>query len=179
MATAAAAGGLPLELSLDTVAAPAAATTAESAVERRRRRDREVQRRRRARVSALYAELGAMLPSLPTSRPATQEKIVDAAKARVEALEDTAAALQACRGAPRPGREVALSCGTVTVSARLPSPKPAGALRRVVEAFERRGARVLMATMARHGGAVVVTVTAAAAALEVVEMIRADIASIN
>jgi hypothetical protein len=77
MATAAAAGGLPLELSLDTVAAPAAATTAESAVERRRRRDREVQRRRRARVSALYAELGAMLPSLPTSRVSEQLRALD------------------------------------------------------------------------------------------------------
>ena len=69
---AAPAGGLPLELSLDTVAAPPAATAAESAVERRRRRVRDVQRRRRARVSALYAELGAMLPSLPTSRVSEQ-----------------------------------------------------------------------------------------------------------
>ena len=113
---------------------------------------------------------------------ATQEKIVDAAVARVKALEDTAAALESCRGARRSGREVALSRGTVTVSARLPAPEPAGALRRVVEAFERRGARVLVATMARHGGgeggAVVVTVTAAAAAPEVLELIRADIAGI-
>ena len=120
----------------------------------------------------------------PPWQRATQEKIVEAATTRVRALEVTAAALEACCSAARPGRrEVALSRGTVTVSARLPAPEPAGALRRVVEAFERRGARVLVATMARHGrgegGAVVVTVTAAAAAPEVVEMIRADIASIN
>ena len=112
---------------------------------------------------------------------ATQEKIVDAAVARVKALEDTAAALESCRGAPRSGREVALSRGTVTVSARLPAPEPAGALRRVVEAFERRGARVLVATMARRGGGEEsgAAVVAAAAAPDVVEMIRADIASIN
>ena len=113
---------------------------------------------------------------------ATQEKIVEAATTRVRALEGTAAALEARCSAARPGRrEVALSRGTVTVSARLPAPEPAGALRRVVEAFERRGARVPVATMARRGGGEEsgAAVVAAAAAPDVVEMIRADIASIN
>ncbi|TKW28921.1 hypothetical protein SEVIR_3G361100v4 [Setaria viridis] len=179
---AAAAGGLPLEpSSLDAVAAPPA--TAESAAERRRRRDRDGQRRHRRRVAALYAELGAMIPALPTARRrrVTREEVVVAATARVKALEDAAAALEGYRVRPRPGHEVTVSSrGTVNVSARLPAPAPAGALRRVVEAFERRGVRVLVATMARHGaGAVIVTVTAAAAAPEVVEMIRADIATIN
>ncbi|CAN6347918.1 unnamed protein product [Urochloa humidicola] len=125
-----------------------------------------------------------MLPNLPTTpRPASKEQIVEAAAARVRALEGVAAALEACR---RSGAAVS-SRDTVTVTARLPAPAPAGALRRVVEAFERRGARVLAAAMARRGGAgggegeggVVVTVTAADAAPEVVEMIKADIAGIN
>jgi hypothetical protein len=110
-----------------------------------------------------------------------REEIVVAATARVKALEDAAAALEGYRARPRPGHDVTVpSGGTMTVTVRLPAaPAPGGALRRVVQAFERRGARVLVATMARHGAAVVfVTVTAAAAAPEVVEMIRADIDAI-
>ncbi|KAF8776510.1 hypothetical protein HU200_003221 [Digitaria exilis] len=141
---------------------------ADCAVERRRLLDRAVQRRRRRRVAALYAELRSMLPSLPTTtRRVTMEEILVAAAARVKALEDTAATLEAYRAAQprRTGRDVAVCPATVT---------PAGGalLRRVLEAFERRGARVLVATMARHGGGVGagdvvdVTVTANAAAPE-------------
>ncbi|CAN6338499.1 unnamed protein product [Urochloa humidicola] len=184
----AAAGGIfSLELSLDAAAAPPPAAAAAAEAERWRQRERAGQRMRHRRVTALYAELAAMLPNLPTTRrPATKEKIVEAAAARVKELEGVAAALEA----RRPGRgEVAVSSRpTVTVTARLPAPAPAGALRRVVEAFERCGARVLAAAMSRHGGGggrgegeggVIVTVTAADAAPEVVEMIRADIAGIN
>ncbi|CAN6334260.1 unnamed protein product [Urochloa humidicola] len=119
-----------------------------------------------------------MLPNLPTTpRPASKEQIVEAAAARVKVLEGAAVALEACR---RGGSAVS-SRDTVTVTARLPAPAPAGALRRVVEAFERRGAKVLAAAMARRGGdgGVVVTVTASDAAPEIVEMIKADIAGIN
>nr|CAB3462247.1 unnamed protein product [Digitaria exilis] len=161
---------------------------ADCAVERRRLLDRAVQRRRRRRVAALYAELRSMLPSLPTTtRRVTMEEILVAAAARVKALEDTAATLEAYRAAQprRTGRDVAVCPATVTVSARLLEPAGGALLRRVLEAFERRGARVLVATMARHGGGVGagdvvdVTVTANAAAPEDVEMIRADIARIN
>jgi hypothetical protein len=50
----------------------------------------------------------------------------------------------------------------------------------VLEAFHRRGVEGLVATVARHGhgGAAVVTVNAAAAPPEVLELIRADIADI-
>ncbi|CAN6356358.1 unnamed protein product [Urochloa humidicola] len=174
----AASGGPPLELSLDAAAAAAPAAAAESADERRRQLVRAGQRRRHRRVTTLYAELAAMLPNLPnTPRPASKEQIVEAAAARVKVLEGAAAALEACR---RGGAAVS-SRDTVNVTARLPAPAPAGALRRVVEAFERRGARVLAAAMARRGGdgGVVVTVTAADAAPEVVEMIKTDIAGIN
>ncbi|CAM0147666.1 unnamed protein product [Urochloa decumbens] len=182
---AAAGGPFPLELSLDAAAATAAAA---AEAERRRQHERAGQRRRHRWVTALYAELAAMLPNLPTTRqrPASKEKIVEAAAARVTALEGLAAALEARRRAGR-GEMVAVSShATVTVTARMPAPAQAGLLRRVVEAFERRGARVLAAAMARHGGGggggeggVVVTVTAADAAPGVVEMIRADIARIS
>ncbi|CAL4891875.1 unnamed protein product [Urochloa decumbens] len=181
---AAAGGPFPLELSLDTAAATAAAEA-----ERRRQHERAGQRRRHRRVTALYAELAAMLPKLPTTRrSASKEKIVEAAVERVRALEGVAAALEALRRAGR-GEMVAVSShATVTVTARMPAPAQAGLLRRVVEAFERRGARVLAAAMSRHGGGggedggeggVVVTITAADAAPGVVEMIRADIARIS
>ncbi|CAL4906260.1 unnamed protein product [Urochloa decumbens] len=184
---AAAGGPFPLELSLDAVGAAAAAAAAAAEAERRRQHERAGQRRRHRRVTTLYAELAAMLPNLPTTRrPASKEKIVEAAAARVTALEGLAAALEARRRAGR-GEVVDVSSrATVTVTARMPAPAQAGLLRRVVEAFERRGARVLAAAMARHGGGggggeggVVVTVTAADAAPGVVEMIRADIARIS
>nr|CAB3466083.1 unnamed protein product [Digitaria exilis] len=198
--------GLPLQLELSTMDAVAAPPQQpESAVKRRRRLDRAVQRRRRRRVTALYAQLRSMLPSIPTTtrsfnpvsltflstihprrkQRVTMEEILIAAAARVKALEDTAAMLEAYRAARprRTGRGVAVCPATVTVSARMPAPAGGALLRRVLEAFERRGARVLVATMARHGGGagdvVDVTVTANAAAPEVVEMIRADIARIN
>ncbi|RLM98369.1 hypothetical protein C2845_PM06G30380 [Panicum miliaceum] len=169
------AGLLPLDLSLATAGASA------SAGERR-----AGPRGHRRTVSALFAELGAMLPNdLPTNRPASREEIVDAATERVKVLEDTAAVLEtyrAVRGAgdgaaPRP--EVAVAVGTVCFCARLPAPR-LGSLTRVLEAFHRRGVEVLVATVARqgHGGAAVVTVTAAAAPPEVLELIRADIAGI-
>ncbi|OEL38073.1 hypothetical protein BAE44_0000907 [Dichanthelium oligosanthes] len=180
-------GWLPLDLSLATAGASASVS---SAGERRPR----VQRRT---VSSLFAELGAMLPDLPTSRPASKEEIVDAATARVKALEETAAVLETYRGVrghprygsagagtatatPRPP-EVAVAVGTVCFSARLPAPRP-GSVTRVLEAFHRRGVEVLVVTVARHGhghGAAVVTVTAAAAPPDVLEMIRADIAGIH
>jgi hypothetical protein len=74
---------------------------------------------------------------------------------------------------------VAVVGPAVCLSARLPAPAP-GALRRVLEAFDRRGVQVLAATLERPGGpGAVVTVTAAAAPPEVLEMIRADIARIR
>jgi hypothetical protein len=78
---------------------------------------------------------------------------------------------------------VAVVGPAVCLSARLPAPAP-GALRRVLEAFDRRGVQVLAATLERHGGPgaaadAVVTVTAVAAPPEVLEMIRADIACIR
>jgi hypothetical protein len=64
----AAAGALPLDpSSLDAVVATALAP-AESPAERRRRRNREALRSYRRRMTALYAELGAMIPALPTTR---------------------------------------------------------------------------------------------------------------
>ena len=84
---------------------------------------------------------------------------MDAAAKQVKVLEETAAVLEtyrAVRGAgagaaPRP--EVAVAVGTVCFCARLPAPRPRS-LTRVLEAFHRRG-------------------------VEVLELIRADIAGIN
>ncbi|KAG2629729.1 uncharacterized protein LOC120701544 [Panicum virgatum] len=167
-------GLLPLDLSLATAGASA------SAGERRR----AGQRGHRRTVSALFAELGAMLPNdLLPNRPASREEIVDAAAKQVKVLEETAGVLETYRAVRRAGAgaapraEVAVAVGTVCFCARLPRP---GSLTRVLEAFHRRGVEVLVATVVchGHGGAAVVTVTAAAAAPEVLELIRADIAGI-
>ncbi|KAJ1265587.1 hypothetical protein BS78_08G087400 [Paspalum vaginatum] len=171
-------GCLPLDLSLAT-AGPSA-----SAGERRRQQGPRAQRRSRS-VTALFAELRAMLPNVPADRLVSQEEIVDAATERVRTLEDTVGVLEAYRAVraprPRPGPEVSAPVATVCVCARLPEPAP-GAVTRVLEAFHRRGVEVLVATVARHGhagaGAAVVTVTAAAAPPEVMELVRADIARI-
>ncbi|XP_062203815.1 uncharacterized protein LOC133906034 [Phragmites australis] len=169
-------GWIPRELSLATAAAPG---TSAGAGEGRRLRGLSGQRAHRRTVSSLYAELGALLHNLPPTRPASREEIVDAAVAQVKVLEDTAAVLEAWRAVREPrAAEVAVSGATVCFSARLPAPR-AGALTRVLEAFHRRGVEVLVATMARHGGGAVVTVTAAATAPEVLEMVRADIARID
>nr|CAB3462246.1 unnamed protein product [Digitaria exilis] len=161
-------GGWTLDLSLATAGTSAAAS------------ERRVGWRRRT-VSSLFAELGSMLPNLPTDRPATQEEIVEAATAQVKMLEEEAAILEtyrAVRRGPRPGPrpEVAVAVATVCFCVRLPA-RP-GALTRVLGVFHRRGVEVLVATVARHGGAAVVTVTAAAAPPEVLEMISADIGAI-
>jgi len=125
------------------------------------------------------------------AQPASKEEIVEAAAARVKMLEDTVAVLEtyrAVRGtvgagaASGAGRqpEVSVAVGAVCFCARLPARSP-GALARALEAFHRRGVEVLVATVGRHGhgaGAAVLTVTAAAAPPEVLEMIRAGIAAI-
>ncbi|CAM0147667.1 unnamed protein product [Urochloa decumbens] len=185
-------GWLPLDLSLAT-AGTSAPGPAPAARERRAGTTTTRAQHRRT-VSALFAELGAMLPDdLPTDRPATQEEIVDAAAARVRMLEEAAAVLETYRAvrappapapAPAPARaraEVAVAVGTVCFAARLPAPTPPGVMTRVLEAFHRRGVEVVLATVARHGHGgrdAVVTVTAAAAPPEVLELIRADIAAI-
>ncbi|KXG23976.2 uncharacterized protein LOC8065952 [Sorghum bicolor] len=180
-------GWLPLDLSLATAGdlslATAGPSASASAGERRPR-----PRPNRRTVSSLYAELGAMLPNLPTDRAASKEEIVDAAAERVKMLEDTVAVLETYRAVRSPaaaaaGRrqpEVSVAVGAVCFCARLPARSP-GALARALEAFHRRGVEVLVATVGRHGhgqGAAVLTVTAAAAPPEVLEMIRADIAAI-
>lgn len=110
---------------------------------------------------------------------------MEAATARVKMLEDTVGVLETYRAVRDPGAaarpEVSVAVGTVCLSARLPPERSPGALTRVLEAFHRRGVGVLVATVARHGhdGAAMVTVTAATAPPEVLEMIRADIAGIN
>lgn len=114
---------------------------------------------------------------------------MDAAAARVKVLEDTVAVLETyhsvrsplhgagAAAARRP--EVSVAVGAVCFCARLPARSP-GSLTRVLEAFHRRGVEVLVATVGPHGhgGAAVVTVTAAAAPPEVLQMIRADITGI-
>ncbi|WVZ90495.1 hypothetical protein U9M48_036793 [Paspalum notatum var. saurae] len=176
-------GWLPLDLSLATAGPSASAP----AGERRRQQPARAQRRRsRSRsVSALFAELRAMLPNVPDDRPVSQEEIVDAAAERVRTLADTVGVLEAYRAVRAPPRpappEVSAPVATVCVCARLPAPAP-GAVTRVLQAFHRRGVEVLVATVARHGhagaAAAVVTVTAAAAPPEVMELVRADIARI-
>ncbi|CAL4891876.1 unnamed protein product [Urochloa decumbens] len=178
-------GWLPLDLSLATAGT---SSSAPAARERRAGTTTTTRAQHRRTVSALFAELGAMLPDdLPTDRPATQEEIVDAAAARVRMLEEAAAVLETYRAMcapppppPRARAEVAVAVGTVCFPARLPAPTPPGALTRVLEAFHRRGVEVVLATVARHGHGrdAVVTVTAAAAPSEVLELIRADIAAI-
>lgn len=138
-------------------------------------------------ASELYAELAALLPGIPSR--ASKVEVLEAALAQVKVLEDTAAVLEAYRAlrsesdpAPRPRAEVA-SRDAVCFAVRLPpAPAPAGGgggggLRRVLEAFERRGVEVLAATVT--GGQQVITVTADAAPPEVVEGIKADIAGIE
>ncbi|KAL6622725.1 hypothetical protein ACP70R_032604 [Stipagrostis hirtigluma subsp. patula] len=169
-------GGLPLELSLATAGTSAAAAAADEPW-----RGVRGQRVRQRTVPALYAELAALL-NLSSPR-VSQEEVVAAAVERVRVLEDTAAVLEAyravaSRGAPRPEVSVVTGGATACFSVRLPPATP-GLLTRVLTAFERRGVDVLVATVARHGGAAVVTVTAAAAAPEAVEMVRADIAAIQ
>ena len=120
------------------------------------------------------------------AQPASKEEIVEAAAARVKMLEDTVAVLETYLAVRGPGAaagrqpEVSVAVGAVCFCARLPARSP-GALARALEAFHCRGVEVLVATVGRHGhgaGAAVLTVTAAAAPPEVLEMIRADIAAI-
>ncbi|CAN6334259.1 unnamed protein product [Urochloa humidicola] len=183
-------GWLPLDLSLATAGTSSSVAPAPAAREQHRAGTTRAQHRRT--VSSLFAELEAMLPNdLPTDRPVSKEEIVEAAAARVRALEEAAAVLETYRAvrAPAPPRarpEVAVAVGTVCFAVRLPAgptaTRPPGTLTRVLEAFHRRGVEVLLATVARHGyggeGDAVVTVTAAAAPTEVLELIRADIAAI-
>ncbi|KAL5205744.1 hypothetical protein ABZP36_033953 [Zizania latifolia] len=150
----------------------------------------ELRRPQRQTMAALYAELASLLPGLRYR--ACRADIVDAAVEHVKVLEDTAAVLEAYRAVQAGGagagagggaardREVSVSYReTVYFAARLPAARRPGALTRVLEVFDRRGVEVLAATLSRAGGAAVVTVTAAAAAPDVVETIRADIASIE
>ncbi|TVU49968.1 hypothetical protein EJB05_01316, partial [Eragrostis curvula] len=174
----------PLELSLAALGAQGSSSSAGEGTSFRP----APRRRGRPSAKALFAELRALLPNIDPSQRLNQEDIVDAAVAQVKLLQDTAAVLEAYRGVRAPRRpEVAVAGATVCFSVRLP-PAARGALRRVLEAFARRGVEVLAATLARHGGGVsgagvaadaVVTVTAAAAPPEVLEMIRADIACIH
>ncbi|KAK1627711.1 hypothetical protein QYE76_002026 [Lolium multiflorum] len=144
-------------------------------------------RRQRVRyTSELYAELAALLPGIPPR--ASQVDILDAAVAHLKVLEDTAGVLESYRALQHdavPGRRCAdvevASREAVCFAARLPAgaARP-GALTRVLEAFDRRGVEVLAATMTRRGdGAAQVTVTAAPAAPEVTESIKAEIAGIE
>ncbi|CAN6329291.1 unnamed protein product [Urochloa humidicola] len=183
-------GWLPLDLSLATMGTSSSAPQPAPAAREQRRATGTTRAQHRRTVSSLFAELEAMLPNdLPTDRPATREEIVEAAAERVRALEEAAAVLETYRAvrAPAPARaEVAVAVGTVCFAVRLPAgpaaTRPPGTLTRVLEAFHRRGVEVLLATVARHGcggeGDAVVTVTAAGAPPEVLELIRADIAAI-
>ncbi|CAN6356357.1 unnamed protein product [Urochloa humidicola] len=190
-------GWLPLDLSLATAGTSSSAAMPAPAAREQRQAAGTSRAQHRRTVSSLFAELEAMLPNdLPTDRPASKEEIVEAAAARVRALEEAAAVLETYRAvrAPAPAPpsaraarpEVAVAVGTVCFAVRLPAgptaTRPPGTLTRVLEAFHRRGVEVLLATVARHGyggeGDAVVTVTAAAAPTEVLELIRADIAAI-
>ena len=110
---------------------------------------------------------------------------MDAAVEHLKVLEDTAAVLEAYRALQRDDRrradvEVA-SREAVCFDARLPAAaaRP-GELTRVLEVFDRRGVEVLAATMTRReDGGAQVTVTAAPAAPEVTESIKAEIAGIE
>ncbi|XP_040385154.1 uncharacterized protein LOC121055951, partial [Oryza brachyantha] len=143
-------------------------------------------------VAMLYAELAALLPGLRYR--ASRVEVVEAAAEQVKVLEDTVAVLEAYRAVQTGGgaaaaarKEVSVSCReTVCFAARLPAARwrRPGALCRVLEAFDRRGVEVLAATLARAGGgeegaAAMVTVTAATAAPDIREMIKADIAGIE
>ncbi|KAF2908162.1 hypothetical protein DAI22_12g163200 [Oryza sativa Japonica Group] len=115
---------------------------------------------------------------------ASREEIVEAAAKQVKVLEDTVAVLEAYRavqvGGAAAAEEVSVSYReTVCFAARLPAARRPGALTRVLEVFDRRGVEVLAATLAGGGRAAMVTVTAAAAAPDIAEMIKADIASIE
>ncbi|CAN6343149.1 unnamed protein product [Urochloa humidicola] len=185
-------GWLPLDLSLATAGTSSSAAVPAPAAREHRQAAGASRAQHQRTVSSLFAELEAMLPNdLPTDRPASKEEIVEAAAARVRALEEAAAVLETYRAvrAPAPPRarpEVAVAVGTVCFAVRLPAgptaTRPPGTLTRVLEAFHRRGVEVLLTTVARHGyggeGDAVVTVMAAAAPTEVLELIRADIAAI-
>uniref|UniRef100_A0A0D9XZZ7 BHLH domain-containing protein n=1 Tax=Leersia perrieri TaxID=77586 RepID=A0A0D9XZZ7_9ORYZ len=183
-------GGYRLELSL-ACADPTPTPAPEAAMDDLRAAplQRRWDRRPRPTMGELYSELASLLPGLPYR--ANKADMVEAAAEHVKVLEDTVAVLEAYRAVQAGG--VAGAAGEVSVSyrdtvcfaARLPPPAATrrGALTRVLEAFDRRGVEVYAATVARAGaggdGAAMVTVTAAAAAPEVVKMIKADIAGIE
>ncbi|XP_048574582.1 uncharacterized protein LOC125555770 [Triticum urartu] len=139
--------------------------------------------RRRAQFP-LYAELAALLPG-DLSR-ANQVEILDAAVAHLKVLSDTAAVLEAYRalqrdaGPVRPAAVEVASREAVCIAVRAAAARP-GALTRLLEVFDRRGVEVLGVTVTRDGRAATadVMVTAAAAAPEVVELIKAEIAGIK
>uniref|UniRef100_A0A0E0FNX2 BHLH domain-containing protein n=1 Tax=Oryza nivara TaxID=4536 RepID=A0A0E0FNX2_ORYNI len=175
------AGGRGLELSL-ACAAPSPAADFGEEEEELRRPPSPRRRRQQPTMAALYAELAALLPGLRSR--ASREEIVEAAAKQVKVLEDTVAVLEAYRavqvGGAAAAEEVSVSYReTVCFAARLPAARRPGALTRVLEVFDRRGVEVLAATLAGGGRAAMVTVTAAAAAPDIAEMIKADIASIE
>lgn len=116
-------------------------------------------------------------------------EILDAAVAHLKVLSGTAAVLEAYRalqrdaGPVRPAAVEVASREAVCIAVRLPPPVAArpGALTRLLEVFDRRGLEVLGVTVTRDGRADTadVMVTAAAAAPEVVELIKAEIAGIK
>jgi hypothetical protein len=120
---------------------------------------------------------------------ANQVEVLDAAVAHLKVLADTAAVLEAYRalqrdaGPVRPAAVEVASRQAVCIAVRLPPPVAArpGALTSLLEVFDRRGVEVLGVTVTRDGRAATadVMVTAAAAAPEVVELIKAEIASIK
>uniref|UniRef100_A0A8I6YPG5 BHLH domain-containing protein n=1 Tax=Hordeum vulgare subsp. vulgare TaxID=112509 RepID=A0A8I6YPG5_HORVV len=142
--------------------------------------------RRRPRCP-LYAELAALLPG-DLSR-ANQVDILDAAVAHLKVLADTAAVLEAYRalqrdaGPVRPATVEVASREAVCITVRLPPPVAArpGALTALLEVFDRRGVEVLAVTVTRDRGAPAadVMVTMAAAATEVVQLIKAEIAGMK
>ncbi|XP_044947370.1 uncharacterized protein LOC123396514 [Hordeum vulgare subsp. vulgare] len=142
------------------------------------------ERARRQTMSALFAELGALLPvGLP--HRACRADVVDGAIAYVRALEDTAAeleahrAMSAGRGRARGGggsTEVVASGETSCFAVRLRAARP-GALTRVLQVFQRHRVPVLAATVARNGGEAAVTVTTAMVDPALAGKIEADIIS--
>ncbi|CAM0881585.1 unnamed protein product [Alopecurus aequalis] len=137
------------------------------------------ERSRRRTMSGLYDELVTLLPDLPSR--ASRADILDEAIAYVRALEDTAAELEAYRAvaakrshARDSVAEMVASGETSCFAVRLREARP-GAFTRVIEVFHRHRVPVLAATVARHGGEAVVTVTTAVVAPVVAGKIEADI----
>ncbi|XP_051220511.1 uncharacterized protein [Lolium perenne] len=167
-----------LALALATTNSSPGTTTVEVARESASTR---TERARRRTMSALYDELGALLPYLP--HRVTRADMLDEAIAYVRALQDTAAELEA-RRAVRPRRsgardgaaEIVAFGETSSFAVRLRAARP-GALTRVLEVFHRHGVPVLAATMARNAGEAAVTVTTAAVAPVVAGKIEAEILS--